>query len=131
MGDQECNRISPCQTRKKNSRLWLNKSSPTLPRHHLYFTLNYVLKLQYSQSFDQAKFNAEIKMKIAGIKFLHPMLKNKQSILVPQIYIVPNLRLSLPFQRNQASCQLDLQFISPGIHRKTAAVVMSHGKPAS
>ena len=31
----------------------------------------------------------------------------------------------LPVQINQASCQLDLQFISPGVHRKTTAVVTS------
>ena len=38
-----------------------------------------MLKLLYSQAFDQAKFNAEINMKIpGGIKFPYTMLKNNQ-----------------------------------------------------
>ena len=49
-----------------------------------------MLKLFYSQAFDQAKINAEIKMKIPGIKFPYTILKNNQycspKIIYSQIF---------------------------------------------
>ena len=82
MGDQDCSTINPCKTRKKNSRLWFNKSSKKKNRNHQYFTSNY----NAPQGFDQANSMLKSRLKIPGIKFRLPLLENNQYCSPKLIY---------------------------------------------